>query len=82
MSAWTVYIDANHNGRLDAGEITALTNSSGTYSIAPAAAGTYQVRILPKTGYTITAPASGYRSVATTSGQIVIGKNFGEKVAT
>jgi serine-aspartate repeat-containing protein C/D/E len=59
LSGWTVYIDANNNGKLDAGEQTNMTNSVGQFNFLNGVApGTYTVRIVQKSGYTLRTPAS------------------------
>lgn len=40
-----VYLDANNNSKIDAGEKSATTNSLGVYSFTGVTAGTYNVRI-------------------------------------
>jgi len=46
-----VYADANNNKTKDSGEVSAATNSDGTYTIDPLPAGTYRVRIVTSTNY-------------------------------
>jgi hypothetical protein len=47
----TVFLDANHNARLDSGERTALTDASGGYMFTGLAAGTYDVMQLLPSGF-------------------------------
>jgi large repetitive protein len=57
----TVFVDANGNGVLNAGEISTTTNPDGTYSLA-APAGTNTIAALAPAGFIFTTAAS--RSVA------------------
>lgn len=43
LSGWTVFIDANGNGRWDFGETAQTTGSSGNYSFSNLGAGTYDI---------------------------------------
>ena len=79
LSSWRVFIDKDNDGRLDAGEVSVLTDSSGNYSFKSLAAGTYKVRIVQQTGWTRTTPTSGYHAVTLSAGGTAIGKLFGEK---
>ncbi len=45
LSNVVVYIDANHNGVRDPGEIQATTGTNGTYQIGNLPAGTYDVKV-------------------------------------
>ncbi|MFC1568929.1 GEVED domain-containing protein [bacterium] len=67
LSGWTIYIDANQNGQKDAGEKSAITNSSGFYqmSLNP---GTYTVCEEMQTGWTNSTPCvSGINIIAGTT---------------
>src|SRR5690242_17165466 len=79
LANWKVYIDANNNGKLDAGEKSITTTSTGAWSFGSLAAGTYVIRIVQQTGYTRTTPAGGSYSITVSAGQTVSGKLFGEK---
>ena len=43
MSGWTVYLDQNKNGNLDASEVFTLTNNLGGYTFADLDPGTYTI---------------------------------------
>ena len=47
LAGWTVFLDANANDVLDAGEATAFTAADGTFSFEVSTAGTYAVREAP-----------------------------------
>ncbi|HZK80395.1 MAG TPA: carbohydrate-binding protein, partial [Humisphaera sp.] len=77
----TVYLDANNNSKLDSGELSTTTSSSGTYSFSSVPIGSYIVRQVLPTGYEQTSPASNAGiSVTVTSGGSLTGKNFTDKV--
>jgi subtilisin family serine protease/subtilisin-like proprotein convertase family protein len=63
LPGWTAYIDANNNGQLDNGELTAVSDNTGTYSFLDLSAGTYIVRRVTPSGWTDNRPASGFYSV-------------------
>jgi len=47
----TVFLDANHNGQLDGGEVSTVTAGDGTYSFAGLVDGTYDIREVTPSGY-------------------------------
>lgn len=57
ISGRSVYVDVNDNGVKDTGEPSATTASSGAFDIRNITAGSYKVRLAPRTGYSYTAPA-------------------------
>jgi hypothetical protein len=72
-----VYIDANRNGRRDAGELSTRSNAAGEYTFSRLAAGTYYIsRVFPK-GWRMSNNSNGYLTVAVLSGQAVTGVNLG-----
>jgi photosystem II stability/assembly factor-like uncharacterized protein len=44
LGGWTVYLDSNGNGKLDAKEYSTTTNAQGQYSFAAVPPGTYSIR--------------------------------------
>ncbi len=56
LAGWTVYLDADHDGRLDGGERSTVSGSDGSYAFANLAAGNYLIGLVPKPGWTQTAP--------------------------
>ena len=70
-----VYVDADRDGVFDSGEKSALTNTSGNYTITGVAGGSVRVRVVPPSGYRVSAPSSGYHDF-TLSGN-TSGRNFG-----
>lgn len=70
LSNWTIYLDANNNGNLDTGERSTTTDGQGFYQFfvtpdankATTANDPYIVREVNQTGWTQTAPTSGFYS--------------------
>ena len=77
LPRWTIYIDYNDNGVLDAGEPAAETGADGTYSIAKIRPGTYWVREVAQNGWTNTYPPSGNYLRTFLSGGSETGLDFG-----
>jgi len=71
-----VYLDTNHNGRLDGGEISVNTDANGNYLFSNLAAGTYTVREVVPGGYVQTSPAAGFINATVASNQVVSGQTF------
>jgi hypothetical protein len=84
LSAWKVYIDGNNNGKWDTGERFVMSSSTsgsvGAWSFNDLVAGKkYIIRVSQQTGWTRTAPSTGSFTPTPTSGQVLTGKNFGER---
>ncbi len=78
LSGWTVYIDSVNNNVLDSSEVRVTTDSSGNFKFSNLAAGTYEIRIVLKSGFVQTLPGSnGSIFVTVSAGQAVTGKAFG-----
>ncbi len=56
LAGVTVYLDQNRNGRLDAGELSTITDANGNYAFTNLAPGTYAVAIAPPIGWQQTSP--------------------------
>src|SRR5690606_30717643 len=56
MQGFTVYLDANDNGQLDAGELSAVTDENGNYSFTGLVPGDYVVREVVPFGYAQATP--------------------------
>ncbi len=63
LKGWVVYIDLNGDGKFESNENNKTTDSNGNFSFVSLKAGTYKVRVIPLSGYTQTAPTSGYYTV-------------------
>jgi hypothetical protein len=78
VGGWTVYVDADHDGVFDAGELFARTGSNGTYTLAGLRRGTYTVLVAILSGWRATSPTGGlYEGIALAAGQSRSGLNFG-----
>ena len=77
LKSWKLFIDANHNGALDAAEKTAITDASGNYKFSSLPPGSYRVREVVNSGWRRTAPSAGYFDVTLASAQNLTAKNFG-----
>jgi uncharacterized protein (DUF2141 family) len=82
FSGAEVYLDLNDNGVLDSTDPTYTVGSSGTYSFNYLPAGTFYVREVVPSGYTVTTPANDVFSTTITTGEKVTGANFGDAVST
>lgn len=70
LSDWTVFVDSNHNGILDADEMASTTGANGDYAFHGLQEGTYTVRLVKPTGWTLTFPAMDeYTLVVSRSGE-------------
>jgi hypothetical protein len=77
LSAWTVYLDLNENGRADPAEPVTITDGDGRYGFSGLLAGSYLVRLsMPSNGWHCSHPAGCSRRV-TLSGEDLPGQDFG-----
>lgn len=51
LAGWTVYIDANNNGKLDVTEMSAITGGQGNYTFSNVPPGTHRVREVVQPGW-------------------------------
>ncbi len=80
LPGWTIYIDINNNGLLDAGEPFSVTNSSGRYEFTGLLAGTYTIREVNREGWIRHTPGldQDYKYIINLSaGQNATDYNFG-----
>jgi YD repeat-containing protein len=80
LENWLIYLDTNQNGRRDATERFALTDSNGNYTFSNLRPGTYTVASERQPGWIATAPTSSV-SVTVSSAQVVSGINFAYAVS-
>ena len=80
---WTIYIDANGNGQLDQGELSATTDENGGYWFTDLAPGTYIIGEVNQDGWQQTYPSHNtdidFHEVRLEPGQIVEDINFGNQ---
>jgi len=77
LAGATIYLDANGNGQLDAGETRTTTDLHGNYVFFNTPAGTYAVRQAPLAGYALTAPL-GYAGCVLAGDAVASGPVFGD----
>jgi protocatechuate 3,4-dioxygenase beta subunit len=79
LAGRTVYIDANDNGVLDGGEVTAVSDSAGKYEFQDLVPGNYVIRQVLPAGWKGSAPTTVDSAIRLTvaSGQTVTNAAFG-----
>jgi hypothetical protein len=75
-ASWTVFLDTNKNGQLDAGEIYTAAKSDLTYAFSGLAAGTYTVALKPPAGWAIASTASKTFTITLKATTVKTGQNF------
>ncbi|HWE01716.1 MAG TPA: hypothetical protein VG326_04840 [Tepidisphaeraceae bacterium] len=77
IAAVTIFLDTNNNGKLDSGELSTTTGSTGAYSLSSVPAGATIIRQILPSRYTQTSPSSGYGiHITVTSGGSLSNENF------
>ena len=76
VSGYTIFIDANNNGKLDPGETSTETASDGTYSFTNLKPGTYTIVEVLKVGWIVLPNTSTSQSVTIVAGESKEGVNF------
>lgn len=56
MGGWTIFLDQDNNGQLDAGEPSTLTDAGGSYSFIDLTPAVYRVAVLTQPGAIATTP--------------------------
>ena len=77
-----VYIDAKNTGTYVSSDKSSITNIYGDWSFGNLTAGTYDVRVVPVTGLTLTTPVNGVLPITLTAGQASTGNLFGEQAVS
>ena len=77
LSGWTVYLDADNDGTLDAGEANTTTDANGFYRFASLTPGAYVVRHVLQSGHVSLSPNGGSYAVDLVAGQNASNRNFG-----
>ena len=78
LADWTLFIDSNQNGTLDAGEQSTITDANGDYTFA-LQAGTYTVAEVLQPGWFATTPDDGSYTVSLQSGESADALDFGSQ---
>ena len=68
LANWTVFLDLDSNGNLDAGEPSSLTDADGKYAFRGVTAGDYRVAEVVRTGWVATNPATAFTDVTVVDG--------------
>ncbi|WP_264322338.1 SdrD B-like domain-containing protein [Zarconia navalis] len=76
LANWTIYIDDNDNGELDAGETSTTTDELGNYSFS-VDAGSYTVAEVQQQGWEQTAPITGTHEVSVAPSETIDSIDFG-----
>lgn len=79
LGGWTVFLDENGNSQRDPSERFTRTDANGNYSFPNLPAGTYTAAEEPQAGWQQTAPPGGAFTITVAAGEIVTGKDFGNK---
>lgn len=82
LAGWTVYIDQDSDGILDATELSANTDAAGNYTISSVPVGSNVVRTVSMIGWMPTAPGTGMQLVTVPNGSNVPNINFGQQQRT
>ncbi len=79
LSGWTIFIDSNSNGTLDAGETSTVTASDGSYTFTDLSPGTYRVVEVQQTDWIQTFPIqpNNYYTLTLESSQVAQDNDFG-----
>lgn len=77
-AGWTVFLDSNDDGILNAGEASVVSDASGQYSFTLLPPDTYNVSVVGQSGWTQTFPAAGGQTVVIGSGVTFAGLDFGQ----
>lgn len=80
LSGRTVFVDANDNATLDAGEARAVTMSDGTYQLMVTGEGRTRIRTLLPAGWQQTLPVAGAATLDVTLGSRFTGNDFGVRL--
>jgi len=78
LPGFTVYLDLNHDGKLDPGDPSTVSDALGHYSFSNLAPGTYTVALLNQPGYQVTQPTTGTYTAVVQSGQVTANLDFGD----
>jgi hypothetical protein len=57
-AGWTIFLDADADGQLDAGELSTSTDANGAYAFTNIAPGTYHVAEVTLSHWVLTTPSA------------------------
>ena len=78
LEGWTIYLDLNDNGQLDAGELADITDADGDYALTDLISGDYIVAEELQAGWTQAYPVGdGTHVVSLDAGQVLTDIDFG-----
>ncbi len=80
LPSWIVYLDQNHNGTRDSGEIFTTTDANGKYSFGNLTPGNYTVALEGRQGSQQASPSAVTYVVTLLAGYNVSGLDFGTTV--
>jgi serine-aspartate repeat-containing protein C/D/E len=79
LSGWGIYLDLNGNNSRDANETRYVTRSNGAYTIPNVPPGTWVVRQVRPSGWTLTNPPAGEFVIRVAAGQRATGVDFSNR---
>jgi RHS repeat-associated protein len=79
LPGWTVYLDLNHDGKLDPGDPFTQTDAQGNYTFSNLVPGNYTVAEVGQAGWQQTAPPGRTSNVVVQSGQVTTVPDFGNQ---
>ncbi len=79
LAGWTIFLDQNQNGQLDAGEISTTTDANGNYVFTTLTVGTYTVAGVLQTGWQSTFPTPSPHTINLNAGENATQINFGNR---
>ncbi|MBN1361256.1 MAG: hypothetical protein JW993_11715, partial [Sedimentisphaerales bacterium] len=79
LAGWTIWLDVNNSGGLDAGDLVTQTDAQGHFRFAGVPAGTYLVGEQLHAGWTQTTPGSGTYTETVTPGSASFPLMFGNR---
>ncbi|MFO0949050.1 MAG: SdrD B-like domain-containing protein [Planctomycetota bacterium] len=77
VAGWTIFVDANSDGLLNEGELSAVSAVDGLYTISGVHHGFASIRQIPHAGWNPTSPVSGAYTLTLLNGQTMTGIDFG-----
>jgi hypothetical protein len=81
LTGWTLFLDANSDGQLNAGERSTATDSQGAYTFSNVSAGTNRLVEVVQAGYRATVPVGGVLSLSVTAGRTTNGDLGNQRTA-